>query len=54
MISQIDFSNLIQSFTKFPKFKHLQPYEVILEPGDILYLPPYWFHHVEVNEGFFS
>jgi uncharacterized RmlC-like cupin family protein len=22
--------------------------EVVLHPGDMLYIPPYWFHHVTV------
>jgi len=24
----------------------LQAYDIVLGPGDVLYLPPYWFHHV--------
>eukprot|EP01129_Flabellula_baltica_P014309 TRINITY_DN6819_c0_g1_i1.p1 TRINITY_DN6819_c0_g1~~TRINITY_DN6819_c0_g1_i1.p1 ORF type:complete len:551 (+),score=101.05 TRINITY_DN6819_c0_g1_i1:37-1653(+) len=37
------------SNTKFPKIDQLNTidaYEVILEPGDLLYLPPFWLHHV--------
>lgn len=31
---------------RFPKLKHAQPYECILEPGSMLFLPPNWWHHV--------
>ena len=31
----------------FPSFKQSHGHEVILGPGDTLYLPPFWFHHVE-------
>eukprot|EP00941_MAST-03F_sp_MAST-3F-sp1_P001168 g1168.t1 len=30
----------------FPKFENSHPVEVVLSKGDILYIPPYWFHHV--------
>ena len=30
----------------FPRFKEAHPIELILEPGDILYLPMYWWHEV--------
>lgn len=33
--------------TRFPKFKDLKGYETVLEPGDVLYLPIYWWHHIE-------
>ena len=26
-----------------------EAWEVVLEPGDVLYIPPYWFHRVEVG-----
>ena len=29
---------------KFPKFENAQPYEVVLEAGDVLFIPAYWFH----------
>ena len=30
--------------------KKAQPYEVIVEEGDVLFLPPMWFHQVEALE----
>ncbi|OQR93462.1 hypothetical protein THRCLA_08443, partial [Thraustotheca clavata] len=29
---------------KFPKAKHIQPLEVVLEEGEMLYLPSLWYH----------
>jgi hypothetical protein len=34
-------------YEKFPLFKNVQPYEVIVGPGDVLFIPAYWFHQVE-------
>lgn len=33
--------------SKFPLVKRVKALEVILEPGDLLYMPPLWFHEVE-------
>ncbi|MEH2283667.1 MAG: cupin-like domain-containing protein [Nostoc sp.] len=30
----------------FPKFPWQERIEVILQPGEILYIPPFWWHHV--------
>eukprot|EP00029_Vermamoeba_vermiformis_P005465 TRINITY_DN1907_c0_g1_i1.p1 TRINITY_DN1907_c0_g1~~TRINITY_DN1907_c0_g1_i1.p1 ORF type:complete len:541 (+),score=140.45 TRINITY_DN1907_c0_g1_i1:113-1735(+) len=32
--------------TAFPNITKARAVEAILEPGDVLYLPPYWIHHV--------
>lgn len=34
-------------FTRFPLFRSVKYEDVIVEPGDILYLPPGTLHHVE-------
>lgn len=47
---QVNVSNSKNDVGKFPAFKDVAPLEVILEPGDLLYLPPLWFHHVESME----
>lgn len=31
----------------YPNAPRARAYEVLLEPGDVLHVPPYWFHHVE-------
>ncbi len=33
--------------TKYPLFPKATPYEVITGPGDVLFIPAYWFHQVE-------
>lgn len=30
----------------FPKFSRAQPYSCVISPGDILYIPPFWWHDV--------
>jgi hypothetical protein len=39
---------LIPAYKNHPLFKLAeQPYEVIMEPGDALFIPAFWFHEVE-------
>eukprot|EP00731_Ephydatia_muelleri_P028041 Em0019g914a len=47
---QVNVSNSARDVVRFPALKDVTPLEVILEPGDLLYLPPLWFHHVESME----
>ncbi|KJE91396.1 hypoxia-inducible factor 1 [Capsaspora owczarzaki ATCC 30864] len=43
--SQVDFDN--PDLARFPRFSELHGWECILEPGEVLYIPAYWWHHVE-------
>lgn len=51
-MSQVDPAVLEQSgvnvSSAFPDYAKMRPHEVVLHPGDVLYLPPYWFHEVTV------
>ena len=47
---QVNVSNSVEDVFRFPALQEVAPLEVILEPGDLLYLPPLWFHHVESME----
>jgi len=42
--SQVDINN--PDFDAFPKFKEAKAYTLTLHPGEVLFLPSYWFHHV--------
>ncbi|CAK8684185.1 hypoxia-inducible factor 1-alpha inhibitor-like [Clavelina lepadiformis] len=43
--SQVDFSK--PDFERFPKFRNARAMEAIVGPGDVLYIPMYWWHQVE-------
>lgn len=47
--SQVDFD--APDYERFPNFKKAQGYEAIVGPGEVLYLPMYWWHQVESMEG---
>jgi len=46
-VSLVDFSN--PDFDRFPRFKEALSagYSVLLEPGDAIFVPSMWWHHVE-------
>eukprot|EP01125_Pyxidicula_operculata_P021363 TRINITY_DN8188_c0_g1_i1.p1 TRINITY_DN8188_c0_g1~~TRINITY_DN8188_c0_g1_i1.p1 ORF type:complete len:482 (-),score=72.37 TRINITY_DN8188_c0_g1_i1:170-1615(-) len=46
-MSQIDLDQI--DIDSYPDILTCTPQEVILGPGDVLYIPPYWFHHVTVS-----
>uniref|UniRef100_A0A665W7W2 JmjC domain-containing protein n=1 Tax=Echeneis naucrates TaxID=173247 RepID=A0A665W7W2_ECHNA len=43
--SQVDFDN--PDYERFPNFKNVVGYEAVVGPGDVLYIPMYWWHHIE-------
>lgn len=43
-LSEIDMEEL--DIDQHPLFVNAQPYHLILEPGDVLFIPPGWWHHV--------
>ena len=46
--SQIDIDSDPETLSqKYPKFKEATYLDVVLEPGDALYLPPKWWHYVK-------
>jgi len=44
----VDYDN--PDYEKHPALKKLEGYEVILEHGDILYIPPGWWHYIVYEE----
>lgn len=43
--SEVDLIN--PDYEKYPRFKDVEIIEVILEPGEVIFLPVGWWHHVE-------
>jgi Cupin-like domain len=43
-LSFVDVEN--PDLIRYPEYRKTQPMECILEPGELLYLPAYWWHHV--------
>lgn len=58
VLSLVDFSNYNEGngkpdYNAFPALKKANGYEVILEPGDTLFMPAGYWHHMEyINSGF--
>lgn len=58
VLSLADFSNYADNngnpdYEKFPALKYADGYEVILEPGDTLFMPAGYWHHMEyIDSGF--
>eukprot|EP00968_Pinguiococcus_pyrenoidosus_P015018 scaffold1376_cov257-Pinguiococcus_pyrenoidosus.AAC.31 len=46
--SQVNFSD--PDLATFPQFEGVNALVATVEPGDVLYMPPYWFHYVESLE----
>ena len=42
--SQVDYTK--PDLEQFPQFAQANANEVILQPGDVLYLPTHWFHFI--------
>jgi cupin-like protein len=51
MFSRISFFSRVEieqpDRNKFPRFAEAHPFKVILEPGELLYLPAFWWHRVQ-------
>jgi len=43
--SQVNFDG--PDLTKFPRFENAQALETIIGPGEVLFIPAYWWHYVE-------
>ena len=42
---KVDFEN--PDLDKFPRFSEIEGLEVAMEPGEVLYIPNYWWHYIE-------
>jgi hypothetical protein len=43
-MSQVDID--LPDVERFPKFADAQPYQAEIGPGDMIYIPPFWWHQV--------
>ncbi|XP_057300211.1 bifunctional peptidase and (3S)-lysyl hydroxylase JMJD7-like [Hydractinia symbiolongicarpus] len=50
-IPWISINPLSPDLKRFPLYQHSNSLKVTLRPGDVLYLPSLWFHHVQQSEG---
>jgi hypothetical protein len=50
--SLVNFDN--PDYDKFPALKHVKGYDVILEPGDTIFMPSGYWHYMTYLEGSFS
>eukprot|EP00049_Salpingoeca_infusionum_P007797 m.126268 g.126268 ORF g.126268 m.126268 type:complete len:832 (-) comp13825_c0_seq1:10-2505(-) len=48
--SKVDFDN--PDLSQFPFYSHAEGFTVEVEAGDLLYIPPYYWHHVETTSPF--
>jgi hypoxia-inducible factor 1-alpha inhibitor (HIF hydroxylase) len=42
---QVNFDS--PDFKKFPKFRNITGVDAVVGPGDVLYIPNYWWHYIE-------
>ena len=52
--SAVDFGNLESVAARFDRLRYLRGYEVVLNPGDTLFIPKGYWHHVTYLTGSFS
>lgn len=45
VFSEVDINNYDE--TKHPKFKNVEIYSVVLNPGDVVFIPKGWWHYVK-------
>lgn len=48
VFSQVDLEN--PDYQKYPLFKNVRPIEFVLEPGEVIFIPVGWWHHVRSLE----
>ncbi|CAL1547398.1 unnamed protein product [Lymnaea stagnalis] len=51
MVSWIAVDPLNPDLDKYPQYAHARPLTVTINPGETLYLPSLWFHHVQQSHG---
>jgi hypoxia-inducible factor 1-alpha inhibitor (HIF hydroxylase) len=49
--AQVDLRDIAGSTRRFPRFAEARGFEVVLQPGDLFFLPAYWWHEVLTAPG---
>lgn len=49
-VSWIAVDPLCPDLDEYPQYENCHKYEVVVEAGDVLYLPSLWFHHVRQSD----
>jgi len=44
LLFKVDFDE--PDFKRFPKFKDVKGLQGVVGPGDVLFIPSYWWHHI--------
>ena len=50
LVPWIAIDPLRPDYNKYPRYRHVNRLVVTLQPGDVLYLPSLWFHHVQQSD----
>jgi hypothetical protein len=45
--TSVDINN--PDFEKYPGLKYLKGFDIVLEPGETIFMPAGWWHHIEYN-----
>lgn len=48
IVLQVNFDG--PNFDKFPQFREAKGFEAVVSPGDVVYVPAYWWRYIENSD----